>query len=198
MMCSGGRVQLKAGAALCLIAAFAVSTCLAEAFYLKSSKTGRMYGPFDYRNGAPMQIGDAEFEVVRSPEPEPAPATAAPAAAKTGAERDALAAAQPWLAMVDSDDYATAWRTAAPYLRIALTEDEFTKSLKAVRNTLGSVKFRELSSIQYTTTLPSAPDGEYVVIHYKAVLERKKGAVETIIPMLQDDGTWRISGYYLR
>lgn len=189
-----------AGRGLLAAVLFGCASVWAESFYLKSSKTGRMYGPFDYQDGAEVQLGDAKFEVMRSPEPGAATPTAKeqPAVAETETERNALAAVRPWLELVDSGDYAEAWRTAAPYLKIALTEEEFIKSLTAVRDTLGTVKSREMSSIQYTTTLPSAPDGEYVIIHFKATLERKKGAVETVVPMLQDDGHWRISGYYLR
>jgi hypothetical protein len=57
---------------------------------------------------------------------------------------------------------------------------------------------RELKSKQYTKTLPGAPDGEYVVIQYKTTFENKKSAIETVIPMLEKDGRWRVSGYYIK
>ncbi|HWN92533.1 MAG TPA: DUF4019 domain-containing protein, partial [Verrucomicrobiae bacterium] len=47
-------------------------------------------------------------------------------------------------------------------------------------------------------TLPGAPDGEYVVIQYETAFENKASAVETITPMLDKDGSWRISGYYIK
>ena len=49
----------------------------------------------------------------------------------------------------------------------------------------------------YTTSLPGAPDGEYVVLQYESEFQRKKYAIETVTPML-DDGQWRVSGYYIR
>ncbi len=48
------------------------------------------------------------------------------------------------------------------------------------------------------TSLPGAPDGEYVVIQYNTEFENKKVAIETITPMLDDDGKWRVSGYYIK
>jgi hypothetical protein len=48
------------------------------------------------------------------------------------------------------------------------------------------------------TTMPGAPDGEYVVIQYQTTFEHKNSAVETVTPMLDNDGQWRVSGYYIR
>jgi hypothetical protein len=50
----------------------------------------------------------------------------------------------------------------------------------------------------YTTTLPGAPDGEYVVIQYQSSFGKKNLAVETVTPMLDQDGVWRVSGYFIR
>ncbi len=49
-----------------------------------------------------------------------------------------------------------------------------------------------------SNTLPGAPDGEYVVIRYRTEFENKMKAVETVTPMLEADGAWRVSGYYIR
>lgn len=48
------------------------------------------------------------------------------------------------------------------------------------------------------TSLPGAPDGKYVVIQYDTSFENKKAAVETVTPMLDKDGKWRVSGYYIK
>jgi hypothetical protein len=57
---------------------------------------------------------------------------------------------------------------------------------------------RKLKSAAYTKTLPGAPDGEYVVIRYESSFEHKQSAVETVTPMLDKDGVWRVSGYYIK
>jgi hypothetical protein len=46
--------------------------------------------------------------------------------------------------------------------------------------------------------LQGAPDGKYVTIRYETVFENKASAVETITPMLDPDGIWRVSGYFIR
>jgi hypothetical protein len=121
------------------------------------------------------------------------------AAEKNGeAEKQALAAAESWLALVDNGKYAEGWDTAAEYLKNAVGRDDFVKSLNAARKPLGKHKSREVKSKEYRTSLPGAPDGQYVIIQFKTSLENKKSAVETVTPMLDKDGKWRVSGYYIR
>ncbi len=55
-----------------------------------------------------------------------------------------------------------------------------------------------MKSKQYATSLPGAPDGQYVVIQYKTAFENKKAGVETITPMLDKDKKWRVSGYFIK
>jgi hypothetical protein len=70
--------------------------------------------------------------------------------------------------------------------------------VKAVRAPLGKLVSRKLKSRQYAESLPGAPDGKYVVIQYDTVFENKKSAVETVTPMQDADGAWRVSGYYIK
>jgi predicted SnoaL-like aldol condensation-catalyzing enzyme len=114
------------------------------------------------------------------------------------AEKHAVAAAESWLSLVDEGKYAESWDTAAEYLKNAVTKDHFVKSLNAARKPLGKLKSREVKSKEYRTSLPGAPDGEYVVIQFKTSLENKKSAIETVTPMLDKDGNWKVSGYYIR
>ncbi len=114
------------------------------------------------------------------------------------AEKQAVAATQAWLALVDQGKYEQAWSTAAEYLKNAVDQQDFAKSVKAARKPLGNVKSREVKSKEYRTSLPGAPDGQYVVIQFKTSYENKKSAVETVTPMLDKDQKWRVSGYYIR
>jgi hypothetical protein len=72
------------------------------------------------------------------------------------------------------------------------------KALHATRDPLGKLVSRKLSSKQLTHTLPGSPDGTYVVIQYDSQFEKKKSAVETVTPMLDTDGRWHVSGYFIR
>jgi len=120
------------------------------------------------------------------------------AAAQDKPEQAAQKSAESWLTLVDSGNYGQSWDQAAQLFRTAVTRDEWSGKIRAVRDPLGKVTSRKLKSATYTKTLPGAPDGEYVVIQYETAFEHKQSAVETITPMLDKDGTWRVSGYFIR
>jgi hypothetical protein len=114
------------------------------------------------------------------------------------AEKAAVQAARDWLAGVDAGELGASWEKAAEYLRSAVGKDVFEQQLKAARSPLGTVKSRELDSQKYQTSVPGAPDGKYVIIQFKTSFENKASAVETITPMQDRDGKWRISGYFIK
>lgn len=119
-------------------------------------------------------------------------------AAEPAKEKAAVAATEKWVALVDEGKYAESWKEAAEYFRNAVKTEQWEQSLQAVRKPLGKIISRKVKTKTYHTTLPGAPDGEYVVIQFETSFENKKSAVETITPMMAKDGTWRVSGYYIK
>ena len=115
-----------------------------------------------------------------------------------GKEEQAVATAQAWLALVDQENYSESWETAAAYFKQAITEDKWEQALTAVRKPLGRLLSRKIVSKTFTQSLPGAPDGEYVVIQFDTSFENKKSAVETVTPMMDKDGKWRVSGYFIK
>ncbi len=106
--------------------------------------------------------------------------------------------AESWLAIVDKGDYTASYDEAASIFRLAITKEDWLQKVRAARDPLGKVISRKLKSRQYKTSLPGAPDGEYVVIQYDTSFENKRSAVETITPTLDKDAQWRVSGYFIR
>jgi len=106
--------------------------------------------------------------------------------------------AESWLAVVDKGDYAASYDEAASIFKLAITKEDWLQKVRAARSPLGKMISRKLKRMQYETTLPGAPDGEYVVIQYDTSFENKRSAVETITPTLDKDGQWRVSGYFIR
>ena len=100
------------------------------------------------------------------------------------AEREAVAAIEPWLALVERGDYSQGWESAAAPLKNSADRLDFVKSLTESRKPLGAVQSRKLVSKQYATSLPGAPKGQYVVVQYKTSFANKPSAVETIRPEL--------------
>jgi Protein of unknown function (DUF4019) len=106
--------------------------------------------------------------------------------------------ADAWLALVDSGKYADSWQEASQLFKAHVTKEQWQDALRATRDPLGKMLSRKLKSATYKTTLPGAPDGEYVVLLYESSFEHKQSAVETVTPMLDKDGKWRVSGYYIK
>jgi len=116
-----------------------------------------------------------------------------------GAETDqAVEAAKSWLELVDSKKYRESWEEAAPFFKEKVSEAIWVKMVASVRDPLGEVKSRDLIGAQYATSLPGAPPGEYVVIQFRTSFQNKPGAIETVTPMKDDKGAWKVSGYYIK
>ena len=120
------------------------------------------------------------------------------AVADSEKEKAAVAAAQEWLPKVDQGKYAQTWKDAAQYFKNAVTQEQWEQSLQAVRKPLGSLISRKVNRKTYMTSLPGAPDGQYVVIQFDTAFENRKPAIETVTPMMDKDGRWRVSGYYIK
>jgi hypothetical protein len=121
-----------------------------------------------------------------------------PALADDAKVKAAQEAADSWLALVDAGRYGESWDEAASVFRDRVPREQWESMCQSVRHPLGDLKSRSRSSAQYTQQLPGVPDGEYVVIQYRASYEKKKSAVETVTPMRDSDGKWRVSGYFIR
>jgi len=110
----------------------------------------------------------------------------------------AQAAAESWLKLTDAGKADASWEQAAALFKGAVTKEQWVQMLPGVRSPLGKVVSRKVTSRQYSEKLPGAPDGKYVVIRFETVFEKKASAVETVTPMLDPDGVWRVSGYFIR
>ena len=113
-------------------------------------------------------------------------------------EDAAQAAAESWLKLVDAGDYAGSWDQAAKVFKGAVKQPDWSQMAAGIRTPLGKLVSRTLKSRQYAEKMPGAPDGKYGVLQYDTVFEHNASAVETVTPMADPDGVWRVSGYFIR
>ncbi len=123
---------------------------------------------------------------------------ACPTSPAKGPEDAAQAAAESWLKLVDAGQFGESWDGAAAVFRGAVAREQWVQAASGARGPLGGLVSRKISSRQYTEQLPGAPDGRYVILQFDAVFENKASAVETVTPMLDEDGVWRVSGYFIK
>ena len=113
-------------------------------------------------------------------------------------ENAAVISAEKWLGLVDEERFPESWKEAAEFFRNAVTQEQWKQAAQGARKPLGKVVTRKVKTKTYRTSLPGAPDGEYVVIEFDTSFDHKKSAIETVTPMLDKDGIWRVSGYYIK
>ncbi|WP_332875856.1 DUF4019 domain-containing protein [Massilia sp. S19_KUP03_FR1] len=111
---------------------------------------------------------------------------------------DAKAAASAWLAQLDAGQYPATWTSSAGAFRAVVSQENWLQAMQQVHAPLGSVTSRTLKSAQFTRTMPNVPEGEYVVIQYDTTFANRAGSVETVTPMRDKDGSWKVSGYFVR
>jgi len=107
-------------------------------------------------------------------------------------------AANAWLKLVDEGKYVQSWQAASSYFRSQVTEADWVGTIASLRQALGGLAARDLASSRTATSLPGAPDGNYVVIEYHTSFTNKRSAIETVIMMLGKDGRYRTAGYFIR
>ena len=104
----------------------------------------------------------------------------------------------PWLKLVDQAKYDASWDQAAELFKKSVTKEQWKQAATAAREPLGTLTSRKVKSREYTEKIPGAPDGKYVIILYDSVFAKKAQAIETVVGMVDPDGAWRVSGYFIR
>ena len=70
--------------------------------------------------------------------------------------------------------------------------------MRSALGPLGPLLTRAPQGREYTTTLPNAPEGEYIVITYGSSCIQLADAVETVVMVRNPAGAWKPAGYYVR
>lgn len=119
-------------------------------------------------------------------------------AQNAGKEKAAVASAVKWLHLVDQGEYAQSWKDSGTFFREHVSEQKWEQAAQGVRSPLGKLISRHLKMDEFKTTLPGAPNGQYVLMQFDTSFANKKSAVETVTTMLDKDGRWGVIGYFIR
>jgi hypothetical protein len=113
-------------------------------------------------------------------------------------EAAAESASRAWLALVDTHEYADSWKKASTFFRQSIAQSQWQAAAAKVREPLGTVVSRKLQSVTFTRTVPGAPEGEYAIVIFASTFATKASGIETVTSMVDSDGAWHVSGYYIR
>jgi hypothetical protein len=78
-----------------------------------------------------------------------------------------------------------------------VTRQQWVDGLPATRKPFGAMKSRKFEIAVYKTSLPGAPDGEYVTLRFISTFE-KKGQAEELLTLVLENGVWRTTGYQIK
>ncbi len=152
--------------------------------------------------GAPVQGGSLQSSPKSAQQPhapgQPNPAQAALNGAHRAEIAQARAAADGWLKLIDTGKYDDSWKEAAQAVREQVSKKQWKEEISATRSTYGELVSRAQQDANYATTLPGAPDGQYVIFEFNSSFAHKSSTIETLVLQRQDDGSWRVAGYFLR
>lgn len=105
---------------------------------------------------------------------------------------EVVTSAQAWLALVDRSDWAASWAATASSFRKANTTKLWADTSEKVRVPLGAVQSRVLLSHDNVPTPPYGAD----VVKFRTSFANKPDATETLA-LTQENGSWRVVGYYI-
>ena len=114
-------------------------------------------------------------------------------AEEQAAERQALG----FLNYLDQGRYADSYDYTGMLIRSTLDRDNFAKQIENARAKAGATLSRSLMDASYSTTVPGAPEGEYVILHYGSSFANQQQAVETVV-LAFAKSYWRVSGYFIK
>ncbi len=122
------------------------------------------------------------------------------------AQREALNGAERWLAVVDQQRYANAWAMAAEPFKATVTREAWRDGIPKLRGEYGRVVLRKADKVGYVGEAPdpsdaaaqSKPGARIAILFATKFAGSKKSATEEVTMILEDDGLWRVAGYYIK
>ncbi len=102
-----------------------------------------------------------------------------------------------WLKLIDNADYGKAWDECSALFRQKVTRQQWVDGIPKNRAEYGTFKARKLDGAAYRNSLPGAPDGDYVTVHFISDYEKNPVADE-LVTLVYQDGAWRPIGYLLK
>jgi hypothetical protein len=104
-------------------------------------------------------------------------------------------AAEAWMPLWDSGNYAESYKTLSAVSKKAMDEKTWGAYWIAERKQLGKLNWRKIINISLIKSLEKIPNSSGVVLKYQSSFEDQKDVFETFFLILEKDGSWRVLGY---
>jgi opacity protein-like surface antigen len=111
---------------------------------------------------------------------------------------NAVAAARAWLSIVDAGKFGESWDRSATTFQKGIAKANWEQAVGNVRVPIGALRSRILMKGADAPKLVKLAAGHAVVIQFISAFEKLAPAIETVTPFREQDGSWRVSGYYIK
>lgn len=128
--------------------------------------------------------------------PTPGVAHPTPSAALASAPEvadDSLA----WLTLLDNGAWDESWQAAGAMFKAQVTAEDWTTSVRSVRDPIGAVVSRVQKSAEQTSSLSGAPAGDYWILQYQTAFAERANSTETVV-LAREGAGWKVIGYFVR
>jgi hypothetical protein len=116
-------------------------------------------------------------------------------AAQDSTLKPATDAAAQWLALIDAGQYSQSWQQASPLFQQKVPLAKWQADLSRIRTRLGRLGSRQLKSADVKSETAGTAAGKYVVIQYRTQFAVAGPVIETVKPVLDVSGHWKVADY---
>ena len=107
-------------------------------------------------------------------------------------------AARDWLVLIDRGDALASWNAASKRFQDAMSLSAWSDALKKERVPLGAVQSRAALKTSFQKQFSGVPEGDYALVGFETGFANRPRGHETVTLQREDDGNWRVVGYFVR
>jgi hypothetical protein len=107
-------------------------------------------------------------------------------------------AAKSWLEKLDKGYFQQCYDETSQILKNNLDKTQWLENMTAYRKPLGQAEKRKEINMFYEDQPQNAQPGDYVTAQYACVFQQKVVVIESVVLFKNQDGSWQVSGYWLK
>ena len=108
------------------------------------------------------------------------------------------AVARDWLVLIDRGEAPASWNAAGKRFQAAMPLSGWADTLRKERIPLGAVGSRAALRTSFQKQFAGVPEGDYALVGFETSFAERPQGHETVTLEREDDGNWRVVGYFVR
>jgi hypothetical protein len=113
-----------------------------------------------------------------------------------GAKLEAISSA--WLSKLDNGWFQQCYDETSQKLKDGLDKNQWLNNMITYRKPLGTADKRQEINMIYEPEIANVGKGDFVIIQYAAIYQQKLAVIEAVTLIKEEDGSWKVSGYWIK